>query len=348
MIEEYDRLAWGYVREELRNLMKPRKTDVIQMTVAELIRPGSIQKQKGAGYYQGRSLNPTELAEVSSKLVSDIDKTLSPFRDYALRGRMGPEYCYSNFRANWFWNGSHFRYSENEFEDSREEELIDLMHLTYSLTKKKLVADLAACHVSLNQHVLYRMVQRGLVDKLPLAYLGENFEEWITYASAFLYFFAGSRNRLGDRFMIPFGNGALLCEAGSRLRAGDVPVERVRFVDGMKRARITEPPYASFLEDRQRRDSHYVIKIATWIPMDYFSAEQHWVYAKITELHDKYVNLFGVIFWTLMPDYHSIDIGYQESKADSTAFTLEMIELCKDHRWQWAFGNNAVSYNKTA
>ena len=339
--EEYDRLAWGLVKEEIRNLTRPRDTPNLGNLVGNILKPGIKDTPKTAGYYQDGTLSVKQLAAIQQTIHSAIETKLCPFNQFDIRAKMGPEYGYMDAHTYQFWHLINRRITCQITGEARSENMLDLFQLTANVTKKKLIADLTHCFVIVNQHVLYRMVQRGHVAREPLRDLSQNMMEWLPHACHFLWSFASMPDQVGENFLIPYGDGALLCEIGTsqRRKFQGVSSERLRFQDGVNKTWACEPPFRPTLEHLNTDDTYYALKISTWVPDEYFSPAQHWAKEQMLKLAQRFKGLLESLTWIIMPHYTLVTKkAFDREEATSTVQDYRKLfqEITSDPRWRYA------------
>jgi hypothetical protein len=262
---------------------------------------------------------------------------------------MGPEFGFSPAKTYQFWDLSQRKVISNIGEDDQSqhlEKMLELYQFTLSVNKKKLVGDLTSCFVLLSQHALYRMIQRGLVEREPLQHMSDNLFDWLRHVAHILYSYSSTAGAVGERFLIPYSNGALLGNIGRTNRLNTIhgcSIERLRFQDGIMRSVATQPPYRSTLEVEDEVDVHYTFKISTWIPEAYFSSEQFWARNRLQELDDKYHKMFCSLTWLLMPHY-TVVANTKTKSINESMFSIqdyqeEMLSIVTDPRWLLATGS---------
>ncbi len=346
--EEYDRLAWGLVKEEIRHLVKPRNNETIQNIAGRILKPGIEIKGQPSGFYIDGTLSNKRLIEVQNQIEANIREKFSPFREIEMRAKLGPEFGFAQAKTYQFWNLSERRVTNNvdeEDETQHNEMMLDLYQITTSVNRKKLVGDLTSCFVLLGQHALYRMIQRGAVDREPLKHLSDNLFDWKRHVAHYLFSFASSGGSIGERFFIPYANGALLCQIGKTHRfegPGGCTLERLRYQDGVQRSWASQPPYRPYLEALGGPEAHYTFKIATWVPETYVSTEQFWARDRVMELDDKYHRMFSSFTWLLMPFYTVASKNKSSEKQEALEsvheYRKELLAIVSDPRWAIATG----------
>ena len=331
MAEEYDRLAWGLVREELRHLSKKRP-DKLEAMFANTIR------HPDGGYYDKGSLGETKQKLLRKRIVSSMQENLSGFHHRSQKVRIEEKGSTTPQDSFYFWDYSPLQVTETTSEQ-REEKYLDLRHANITVGRKKIVADWLASFVLLNDHTLYRMVQRGLVDSKPLHYLSQHIEEWLRYSNMLVltHHYVGA-GEFGNNMFIPFGNGALLAKMSfTETQLGDkgFGFHNMRFVDGIKGRRVEASPYEQLTSSTfQGKQGAASVCISTWIPQDFFHSEQWWAKIKFQEFMERNKKIVDFCYRAMSScGNYATEEEAEFIQTSAQNFSLELSKIMTDPRW---------------
>lgn len=333
MREEYDKLAWGLVKEELRLLGKKRP-ERIEKTFADLIRP------PGGGYYSRGSLGETKQKLTRRKLVSQLQDKLNGFGVTSGKVRIEEDGPSTIQDSMFFWDHVLMAMTEpnNPEIAERRENYLDLKHANVTVGRKKIVADWLSSFVVVNEHTLYRMIQRGLVNREPLRYLSENIEEWLQYANTFALAHHYLGDELGHNMLIPFSGGALLAKMSfteTHVNQHGWGFHNARFVDGIKETKVEQSPYESLTSSEfNGKPGATTVYISTWIPERYFHSEQWWAKFRIEEFVKRHSEIIGFCH-RAMASAGRVATGEEAKRMEATAldFGHDLNKILHDRRW---------------
>lgn len=341
MPEEYDRLAWGLVKEEIRHHTKAVGKCDFETAFSQILVPNKTS------YFKSGSLKERELPRIRSKLLQQFTDQLKAFygRSYKARMGAGNDHAVTRVDSMLFWSQTNVMLLE---EEPREETFIELRSLQMAMTRKRLIADLASSFILFNEHALYRMIMRRAVEREPLKALTSDIDEWLPYAVISMVCARFASSEMGEGVFIPYKGGALLGKYRRSQVANDVktlfergsepqPSPRgIRFVDSVKGRRLGDIPYPSLLIGRDQNNQQIAISlhINTWIPEVYFQSEQWWAKFQFEALRAKYSEEF-------MLNANMIHSPVKEPELDNADdlilrnedFAHDMSKVLSDRRW---------------
>ena len=336
--EEYDRLAWGLVKEELRHLVKPRNPHGMEETLSQIIKPDKI------GYYRAQgALSDTKHKMVRRKVLGEAEQRLKLFGHTTSRARMEVTGGKMDIESYFAWDLKELNLTDVKGAGaaSRSENFLELRHLNFAVGKKKLILDVLNCFVLVNQHTLYRMVQRGAVAREPLGLLSDRVDDWMGYAAMFLLSHKYLGNHLGNTVFIPFCGGALLGQMAfteSCFTDQGWDRHKLRFFDSINKGKIDTSPFESALQDTfEGKEGNVTLQITTWIPDQYYHGEQEWAEAQIQKIAKNHSYLFNYCINTIY-GRHTEETDTREEILEqyAEAFGLDIGKLFSDKRWATA------------
>lgn len=303
MSEDYDKLAWALVKDEIRRLTHGvGKTTDFETAFAKILVPNKVS------YYNGGSLRESMVPTLRQKLLKELSEELKGFYFQSYKARMGAGNAFGKTQVDslLFWAHTPVMICDPKKGD-RVEKFLELRAMQMALTRKKIIADLSSCFVMVNEHAMYRMIQRGLVDREPLKLLTESIDEWLPYTIVYMLCSRFAHDEVGRGVFIPYKGGALLGGIRFSRVSTDVrdlmkessdptPSPRgLRFTDGVKGRRLSDLPYGSILMAQNNGQIGVIsIHLNTWIPEAYFQSEQWWVKFQLEKLRSAFPEEFEV------------------------------------------------------
>lgn len=335
--EEYDRLAWGLVKEELRHLVKLREDLGFEETIARIIKPDKV------GFYREQgALSDAKLKKVRATILADTQAKLGTFAHSQSRARMEEKGGKMDIDGSFAWDFKELGLTDvQNAELSRREKFLELRRLNFAIGKRKLIADVINCFVLINQHTLYRMLQRGATNREPLSLLASQFEDWAGFAAMFMLSHKFMGDRVGQNVFIPFCGGALL---GKMAFTEDSHTEqgwdrhRLRFFDSICRGQIGTAPFEKMLDNEfQGKTGSVTLQITTWIPDDYYHMEQDWAQAQMLKFAKDHKDVFDYcingVYGRHTP---ASDKRGEPFEADTERFGTDLGRIFVDRRWHTA------------
>ena len=176
--EEYDKLAWGLVKDEIRRLVKPRDPLGLEETLAHIIKPDKL------GYYRGQgALSDAGLKRARREILQSTAQRLATFGHSSSRARLEDGGGVMTVDSSFAWDFKELGVTDYQATNkNRHENLLELRHLNFGISKRKMILDMLSCFILVNHHTLYRMIQRGATNREPIALLSDKFDDWSGYA----------------------------------------------------------------------------------------------------------------------------------------------------------------------
>jgi len=299
MPEEYDRLAWGLVRDEIRRLTQFSGKDDFEKGFMQILAPGSKSN------FASGSLKEKDVGALRQRLVSDMQERLRGFRHESFRGRMGTNISFTKTQLDsmMFWAYSDLHIGEPGRE--RTEKFLEMRTMLLCASRKKVIADLLSAFIVVSEHTLYRLVQRGACDRNPLQMLTDDIDDWLCYAVFSMYTSTCSENQTARGFFIPYRNGALLgrlrfsqiaesCRTATIIDDMPVAPRGYRFIDSVKGRKVVDIPYQNVIL-AQKGEINGVLSahVSTWVPEHRFGPSQWWAKHQLEQIRLKFPEEFS-------------------------------------------------------
>jgi hypothetical protein len=211
MEKEVNRLARGLVREELRDLYKTSfLNDVDRMR--------SLIRSFKMAYAQRSGATPRQI-EKMKKQMQGLFKQFYTF-DTMAKSRYSPNHMGTvSVGAAFIWSVTQTAFEREGGEDISNhatyqydskfcgftEQNLKLNFQRASVTPSSASIQNIYQRVALSDHMLYRLIDRGVCEKKPLAHFSDRIWEWLPYVNALML--VGNRNGF-----IPFDQGGLVIQ----------------------------------------------------------------------------------------------------------------------------------------
>jgi hypothetical protein len=333
-VQDYDKLAWGLVKDEIRRLIKPRSEGILHDTIFDIFWPN------GKSLYEGKTgLSDTRLKKVKANISSQLKARLNSFNHQTVRGRMDENGPVLDVNSSFVWDFKEMSCSDSkEFQGERFEKFLELQNINYAVGKRKFYIDVISSHIIVNQHTLYRMLQRGAVSRDPIKLLTNSLPDWGRYTTLFMLCGKYFPSYKGSNVLIPFNGGALLGKIGFTkyaISAEGWNQQCIRFFNSITHGDIRTAPCDSALSHVMDGDpGHITLQIATWISDEMFRDEQAWAHRRIQEFAIKHQRVLEVsenlIYRRLaLPKDKKTGVSVSEF----TSFKDDLREIYLDPRW---------------
>lgn len=334
--DQYDKLAWGLVKDEIRRLLKPRDYLAMEDELVEIIRP-----KERSHFRPNHSLTDQEVKRVRRSIISETNQRLAAFNHRQVRGRMEPQGGMMDIDSFLAWNVTEFVVTDQRDESlRRREKFLELRNLNFAVGKKKIIVDSLSCFVYVNQHTLYRLIQRGAIAKDPIRTLTETIDEWAGYAAMFLMISKHSGRYTGRNVLIPFCGGALLAKIAITIPKNELEVngQSLRFFDSMLGAALDESPYEpAFAFDKNGQVGCLTLQISTWIPNEIYSLEQEWSHYQIQAFMKKYQQAIQISTKdAFRPSLEKNKKNIEVIGAAQKTFGYDLASIISDPKWATA------------
>ena len=328
MYEEPDKLSWGLVRDELRRTFKKRDETELEF----------LQSIKG-DFYKNGFLNDASLKRAKGQVERQLQTNLSAFAFDGYRSKMATDGGYRDVRTCYFWDYTKMGVNVDG-ERHHDEQMLILQHAAVSVGKKDTIGDLLSCFIMVGEHALYRMVQRGMVNRDPLAFLSQHAEEWISRATLLMMNRHFLQDNIGSNVFIPFAGGALLgkianCEMRYGPQGWSLQKARIKICP-RHGSTVNNVPYAPLLEVEEG-EQHVTLQFTTWIPESMFYSEQWWAKYRFDEFYNEFKDIFNLTRDAL----HNVPKANDPkreliAKGRISEFGPRMAKMIGDRRWAQA------------
>jgi hypothetical protein len=336
--QDYDKLAWGLVKDEIRRLVKPRTEGALIDTILDIFWAGD------KNFYSGHtSLSDVKLKKVKNQVSNQIKSRLGSFNHILNRSRMEDNGPVLDVSSQFVWDFKEMACIDKlASQEERFEKFLELHNINYAIGKRKLYVDVISSHIIVNQHTLYRMLQRGAVGRDPIALLTNSISDWGKYATLFMISGKYFSKFKGSNVIIPFSGGAILGKIGFTkycISEEGWNQQSIRFFNSITHGGIQSIPHKSSLSDvMDGVEGHVTLQMATWIPEELFRPDQQWAYNQIQSFAKKHHHVLKIsenlVYRRLFP---SKDQGIQlVSLREFTAFKDDLLGIYSDPRWKTA------------
>jgi len=293
----------------------------------------------GDTFSKGSGLNDLKVKRLRIAAKRQLVDIGHAFGAESYRAKMDPSGPMMNVDSMFLWEPHDFTVTDGSH--SRSEELLNLSLLRLAIGKKKIINDFVNCYICLNDHTLYRLIQRGGVDRLPLSRLSEDVGEWFPYAAQYLTSYSFLHQKLGQNVFIPYLGGALLAKMSLIEVTSDktgMATNYTRVIATPWGKEIAQPPFDHILTQTENgKTFSTMLTIKTWIPESFFHREQWWAKFRIEEFKDEFAESFENAERLLIGDPRPIsDEVFERSKSRVEDFGRRFIKIFGDKRWATA------------
>lgn len=338
--EEYDKLAWALVKDEIRRLVKPRDPMGLEETLARIIKPNKL------GFYRAQgALSDAGLKRARRDVLQAKQSILSTFGHSSSRARLEDGGGMMTVDSSFTWDFKELGVTDyQDTNRNRQENLLELRHLNFGIGKRKMILDMISCFILVNHHTLYRLIQRGAINREPIALLSRKFDDWSGYAAMFMLSNKFLGDQIGNNVFIPLCGGALLGKIAfteSSFTEQGWDRHRLRFMDSIYRGQIETSPIDNIIDDEfEGRPGSVTLQICTWIPDHFYHGEQEWAHDQIQRFVNKHKDIVGYcadgIFGRYTKPSKKRDAAFSTSAEE---FGQDLGRIFSDRRWaiacQW-------------
>lgn len=329
MTTQVSRMAKGYVRQELRAL---KKTNGLKVGLDFFQNHKPLVDQ----YYPRNRRLPERVPQMLvDSFVGDYLPHLLPVgslpRDLEFPGLRGKACKQANAL---YWEAHDHAItslvpgSDVEYDDST----VDLRFTRICADRKRIILDDVAVPVSVSEHVLGRMSERGYEEKTPLAKFSSEMSSWLPLS--FAYLLSGLHLEKMFGICIPSGDGIILGtvvaqairQTNSEDKTGDWILARRATYDN-RGFHITQPPRHDFF--RIEDDKTILLRLNTYVAGRQLKWEQEWARDRILAIMKKHEGVLPVITEMIIE-------GQPPSETDKQAVNgllVDLITLVEDHVW---------------
>lgn len=323
-----DRLARGYVRQELRPLYKSNGPGVGLAFV-------KTNEKLSKAYFSRNKRLPEGLPQ---KIVDRMREEFFPqlFTVGSIPESLEfPGLKVKNVaQANQlYWDvQEHEIVYPNEEETSFEEETVDLRFIRVIADRKRVILDDYAIPVSLSLHALGRMSERKFNVETPLRAFSQEIHNWLPLS--FAYLFAAMHLKKIFGVGIPLGQGFVL---------GSVVAQNLTMLmDGQEvpnyalSRRIRDDNRGIYLADLPRHDFFQIepkksifLRMSTYVSEKMLSWEQEWARDRLQTIMDRHQACMPLITQMII---EGKPFGEDETQGIKN-FLMEFISLIQDDVW---------------
>lgn len=320
------RLARGYVRQELRPL---KKTNGVKVGLDFLLSLRPLYEQ-----YTSRN---KRLPEQSPQNIVD-----SMNRDYLPQlltiGGMPGNLEFQGLRAKTskqvnalYWEANEHHLSDvRSPEKTFDDQTVDLRFIRLCADRKRVILDDAAVPISISEHALGRMSERGYNVETPLAQLSGELSSWLPLS--FAYLFVGMHLKRVFGMAIPVGDGFLL---GSVIGQTVTKTPETkgwmltrRSILDNRGFHVTEPPRHDFFKIGE--ESSIILRLNTFISGKQLKWEQEWARDRLLAIMDKHQAIMPLVTEMII-EGRIMDLDIIEGVK---GLLVDLIVLIEDDVWE--------------
>lgn len=324
------RLARGYVRQELRPL---KKSNGLQVGYDFF---KAHQPLIGQYFVRNKRLPERSPQEIVDSMTTTFLPQLLPV------GAMPKNLEFQGLRAKsckqvnaLYWE-AHEHAITNMGKDGVKEyddDTVDLRFTRFCVDRKRLILDDVAVPVSVSEHALGRMSERGYSEDAPLATLSTELDKWLPLSFAFLFAAIHLKKVFG--IGIPVGDGFLLGSVvGQAIRTtnpednrGDWMLARRTTYDN-RGFYVTQPPRYDFFKIEE--DKTVLLRLNTFISGKQLKWEQEWARDRILSIMQKHASVMPCITEMII-EGRVMDSGIIEGVKE---LLVDLVGLIEDNVWE--------------
>lgn len=322
-----DRLARGYVRQELRPL---KQTSGQQVETAFL----KDHRHVFETYFSRNKRLPESLPPTLVKtMVESYFPRLIPVgtlpKDLEFPGIRAKNVHQANVL---YWEANeHELTGLNEGEVGFDDNTVDLRFTRIIADRKRVIIDDHLLPVSVSEHALARMSERKFSVERPLAAFSEEMDRWLPMSIAFL--FAGIALKKLFGIGIPVGDGMVL---GCVVAQSTKPRSDRYSTDLHINRRVQADNRGVYFADPKRQDFFNIeahrtvlLRISTFISAKQLSWEQEWARDRMCRIMEKHHEVMPVITQTIIEGQ-----PIEAEQADAVRYMLaDLVRLVEDDVW---------------
>lgn len=279
------------MREEIRNWLRGASSfpDTLVLTAI-------IEKLEE---YRGLPITEFQAKQLRARLLEIAKNTIEGWAFSSSRERLiGTNYV-SKVDSYYHWRPLEYLViNPPEGTEDSEQYRIKAFELRYTdiaVDRKRIIYDDYPANISITEHALCRMIERGAVASRPLQYTKDTFYDWYPMAIILLAYQKYFDLKKGRGF-IPIPGGALL------VRVVSSPIERDKkhpsfyskrrvFADRYGRSAEYIPFESAFdFQDEKEGPSYNLIQIATYINSEKFRPSQESIYDQMMSFSKRYAS----------------------------------------------------------
>lgn len=322
------RLARGYVRQELRHT---KKTDGLKVGYDFFLSHKSL--------LENYLLRNKRLPENAPQQI--LDNMINNFLPQLMTvGSLPKDLEFKGLRAKTckqvnalYWEAHEHALTNSVNQRGFDDETVDLRFTRLCVDRKRIILDDIAVPVSVSEHALGRMSERGYSVETPLATLSGEMDKWLPLSMAYL--FAGIHLKKVFGIGIPLGDGFMLGNVvGQQIRpskpndpAGDWMLARRAQADN-RGFNVFQPPRQDFFRIDQTHT--ILLRITTFISGKQLKWEQEWLRDRLLLIMDRHQDILPSITEMII-EGRILD---EESTVGVNALLVDLVRLIEDDVWQ--------------
>ena len=319
------RLARGYVRQELRPL---KKTNGVKVGVDFFLAQRPLYDQ----YIARNKRLPEQTPQIIvDSMVNDFMPLLLPV------GAMPGNLEFQGLRAKTSKqvNALYWEANEHHLSDTRspvkkfDDQTVDLPFIRLCADRKRVILDDIAVPISVSEHALSRMSERGYNVETPLAQLSSELDAWLPLS--FAYLFVGMHLKRVFGMAIPVGDGFILGsvigQTMSKKPEGGWMLTRRSVVDN-RGFHVTEPPRHDFFKIGE--ESSIILRLNTFISGKQLKWEQEWARDRLLAIMAKHQAIMPVVTEMII-EGRIMDLDVIEGVK---GLLVDLIVLIEDDVWE--------------
>lgn len=327
-----DRLARGYVREEMRKIQKNvGNSDEFIDKITTLVHDATFR------YFSKQKTLPEGLpARLRKSIEAFSNENLLPFARNNGKYRVnGLENIVSNVDGYYYLNPMRARIINPVSGVQFDEECVEVRHMRVICNRKHVIVDDSSCHAIFSTHALTRLVERDACEKEPLKYLTTYMGGILACVPLFTLTQIYMNKNLG--VIIPVNAGALMGEI--TLTPKNITTAATRW-----RLKFNRDGYGFSDSDddipfKTKNESIVSIRINTFMDNDILNDNRTWAKNAVGQFlaeHEKDIStLVGMV---TIPEFMS---SGKVSEIVTPIFA-EFKQILKDPRWTKA-NNHSIS-----
>jgi hypothetical protein len=301
-----DRLATGYVRQELRPLKLAHKTepcfDALK-TIHQITTPY---------FYRGKRLPADRLAPLKRSMESMIKDRYQPFRERSQTNFLaGLDGVKTPFTEYLYWSPRQSSFQQIDVNDEGAEvvrdfddDLVELRALRSFGDRKRFVLDDLGCNITFSEHLLKRLVERNKKITKPLEFIGNAVESWLPLATLYRVTMIMEGYSVG--VALPLDDGLMLGSMSINFIEDreDQLKDRLRIRSDENGITFNPLPVENFfLMANGDKGMVATLRLNTFISFNEMKSHKEWLLKKITNFQAKYaVHLQSLMEFAINPE----------------------------------------------
>ena len=289
MASQGDPIARDKAREEIRALRRSNRSDYPGHLILTSIKDFAMSQN-------GRPATDKGAQHQRANLLKIAQTNLRAFHLNEQRYKLMNTNAAANVASFYYWFPTAADIMSMTSDDTYEDNLLVLRHCKLAVDRKRTIYDEYDAGITVNQHTLMRMIERGAAVDFPLDVLNRQFATWYPLATAILVCQAWRQE--GNQALIPIADGAILTRTTFAHHSIDplgVNLGRRRAIGDRQGFRMANAPLVPMIDHKlDDKEGTPLLHMSTYVARLQLSSDQWWVYTQLSKLRDDFKDILAL------------------------------------------------------